>query len=100
MSSFCKNVGSAIGVRCRYSGRKGMRIYAGFYDYLKQVCGFAFSGVVSFHTQDGQKLRANYKEILNQWLEYCSLLKCPSGISDEALNEVLQLPTEEQLAAK
>lgn len=68
-----------------------MRTYMSFYDCLKLVCGCKFSGITLVCSQDGQTLRASYKEILNQWHEhFTSLLKCPSGISDEALNEVLQ----------
>lgn len=58
---------------------------------LKLVWGCKSGGVASVHSQDGQTLRARDKEIPNQWHEhFTSLLKCPSGMSDEALNEVLQ----------
>ena len=86
-----KTWGVAIGLNCNYNGRKGMRTYVSFCDCLKLVCGCKFSGVALVRSQDGQTLRASYKEIPNRCHRplITSLLKRPSGISDEALNEVL-----------
>lgn len=65
------------------------------------VCGWKFSGVASVHSQECQMLRTSCKEKPNQWSEhFTSLLKFLSSIFNEALNEVSDLPSQEQQATK
>lgn len=70
-----------------------------FYAGLRQIFGPEISGIAPLRTVDGSRLLHDRDEILERWAShFSSVLNQPSRISQQAIDEIPQMPTISQMS--